>query len=77
MATWESIICNGMDVVESITFTRSDVRADGIKITATGAHVPADKRPRSGWSQAEIDIIGESLIAKLDAELVRMKNGAA
>ena len=75
MPTWKSKICRGMDVVESITFTRQDTDKDGKIITATCVYVPAavEEKPRADWTQDEIDAIGENLCADLDAQLATLK----
>ena len=75
MPTWKSKICRGMDVVESITFTRQDVDAEGKVITANAVYVPAasEEKPRADWTQDEIDAIGENLCADLDAQLATLK----
>lgn len=74
MPTWKSKICRGMDVVETITFTRQDLDRNGKVITVSACHVPADQKLREEWSQAEIDVIGESVVKDLDAELERRKS---
>ncbi len=77
MATWKSKICRGMDVVETITFTRQDVDSNGNAIFASAVHVPGggqENRAREEWTQKEIDAIGETVIAQLDAELEHRKN---
>ena len=76
MPTWKSKICRGMDVVESITFTRQDFDLSGKPIFISGTYVPGadEEKPRSDWSQAEIDAIGEKIAPSLDAELERLKN---
>lgn len=72
MPTWKSKICRGMDVVESITFTRQYVDADGNIRFVSAAHVPAEQKPRDEWMQEEIDAIGERIAPTLDAEIVRL-----
>ena len=74
MPTWKSKICKGMDVVDSITFTRQDIDANGNVITVSACHVPAEQKPREEWSQAEIDAIGESIVKDIDEELERRKS---
>lgn len=76
MPTWKSKICRGMDVVETISFTRQDVDANGKRIFASATYVPGadEEKPREEWSQAEIDAIGESVVKDLDAELERRKS---
>jgi len=76
MPTWKSKICRGMDVVESITFTRQDIDANGKPMFISGTYVPGadEEKPRSDWSQAEIDAIGETIAPSLDAELARLKD---
>ena len=71
MPTWKSKICRGMDVVESITFTRQDVDAEGTLRFVSAAHVPAEQKMREEWTQEEIDLIGERIAPNLDAELAR------
>jgi len=65
-----------MDVVESITFTRQGVDANGKPIFISGTYVPGadEEKSRSEWSQEEIDAIGERMVLSLDAELERLKN---
>jgi len=75
MSTWKSKICRGMDVVETITFTREGINSEG-KISQTSAvYVPGadEQKPRDQWSQAEIDAIGESLAPQLDETLLSSK----
>jgi hypothetical protein len=76
MPSWKSKICRGMDVVETITFTRQDIDVDGKSYTVSAVYVPgeSDQRPRDQWTQAEIDAIGEGLVANLDANLAQAKN---
>lgn len=74
MSTWKSKICRGMDVVETITFTRQDTDKNGKAIFISAVHVPSEQKAREEWTQAEIDAIGESLISDLDAELTRLKD---
>jgi len=74
MPTWKSKICRGMDVVETITFTRQDTDQTGKVITVSACHVPAEQKSREEWSQAEIDAIGESVVKDLDRELERRKS---
>lgn len=75
MPSWKSKICRGMDVVETITFTREDVGADGKSYAASAVYVPGgdDQRPRDQWTQAEIDAIGEKLVGDLDLQLSQIK----
>ena len=73
MTTWKSKICRGMDVVETITFTRQDIDKNGNAIFVSGVYVPAEEKARSEWSQEEIDAIGETMIDELDAEIERLK----
>ena len=73
MATWKYKICRGMDVVESISFVRKDLDANGNEITCSAVHIPNELKPRADWLQAEIDAIGETVVADLDAELERLK----
>lgn len=63
-----------MDVVEQITFTRQDTDAAGNVVKVSAAYVPGadEEKPREEWTQAEIDAIGERLVAGLDAELARI-----
>jgi len=72
MPTWKSKICRGMDVVESIMFTRQDTTKSGRIIFVTAAHVPGEQKPREEWTSEEIDTIGETIAPTLDAELARM-----
>ena len=75
MSTWKSKICRGMDVVETITFTREGINSEG-KISQTSAvYVPGadEQKPRDQWSQAEIDAIGENLAPQLDETLLGSK----
>lgn len=71
MPSWKSKICRGMDVVESITFTRQDVDAEGTLRFVSAAHVPSEQKMREEWTQEEIDLIGERIAPNLDAELAR------
>jgi hypothetical protein len=73
MPTWKSKICRGMDVVETITYTRQDVDANGKAIFTVATHVPSEEKARSEWTQAEIDAIGDAVVADLDSELERLK----
>lgn len=75
MPTWLSKNCNGSPNVETITFTRQDVKADGQLITVFATYVPgaAEQKPANQWTQEEIDAIGERVCPGLDAELERMK----
>lgn len=70
MITWKSKICRGMDVVETITYTRQTEK-DGKIITASACYVPGDdqQKPRDQWTQQEIDAIGEKIAITLDANL--------
>ena len=63
-----------MDVVEQITFTRQDTDAEGNIVKVSATYVPGadEEKPREEWTQAEIDAIGERLVAGLDAELIRI-----
>lgn len=76
MPSWKSKICRGMDVVETITFTREDVGADGKSYAVSAVYVPGsdDQRPRNQWTQAEIDAIGEKLADDLDLQLAQIKS---
>lgn len=60
-----------MDVVETITFIRQTTNSEGNVITAHAVYVCGDneQKPRSEWTQEEIDAIGENLVAQLDEEL--------
>lgn len=71
MFTWKSKICRGMDVVETITFTRQGVDSKNNTITTSAVYVCGanEEKPRSEWTQEEIDAIGENLVADLDEEL--------
>jgi len=71
MATWKSKICRGMDVVEQIVFTRQDTDAEGNIIKVSATYVPGadEEKTREEWTQEEIDVIGERLVAALDAEI--------
>ena len=71
MFTWKSKICRGMDVVETITFTRQGTDANNNVITTSAVYVCGtnEEKPRSEWTQEEIDAIGENLVAGLDEEL--------
>ncbi len=75
MPSWKSKICRGMDVVETITFTREDVDAAGNKIFASAVYVPgeAEQKARDEWSQAEIDAIADKVVAGLDEALATRK----
>jgi hypothetical protein len=73
MPTWKSKICRGMDVVETITFTRQDTDKNENPIFVSGVHVPSEQKIREEWTQAEIDAIGETVAPSLDAELARLK----
>jgi hypothetical protein len=81
MPTWKSKICRGMDVVEQITFTRQDIDSEENIVRVSATYVPGadEEKPREEWTQAEIDAIGERLVAGLDAELARIieEQGAA
>ena len=74
MPTWKSKICRGMDVVETITFTRQDTDNNGNIIFVSGVHVPSEQKIREEWTQSEIDAIGETIATSLDAELARLKD---
>ena len=71
MFTWKSKICRGMDVVETITFTRQGTDSKNNIITTSAVYVCGsnEEKPRSEWTQEEIDAIGENLVAGLDEEL--------
>ena len=71
MFTWKSKICRGMDVVETITFTRQGADSKNNIITTSAVYVCGsnEEKPRSEWTQEEIDAIGENLVAGLDEEL--------
>jgi hypothetical protein len=71
MFTWKSKICRGMDVVETITFTRQGLNANGDVIATTTVYICGadEQRPRDEWSQEQIDAIGENLVADMDANL--------
>lgn len=60
-----------MDVVETITFTRQGTDSKNNVITASAVYVCGsdEEKPRSEWTQEEIDSIGERLISELDQEL--------
>jgi len=75
MSTWKSKICRGMDVVETITFIREGVNSEGKISQASAVYVPGadEQKPRDQWSQAEIDAIGDNLVAQLDATLLGSK----
>ena len=75
MPTWKSKICRGMDVVETITFTREGTSAEGKPAQASAVYVPGadEQKPRDQWSQDEIDAIGERLVPQLDAPLLALK----
>jgi len=74
MPTWKSKICRGMDVVEQIIFTRQDTDSENNIVKVSATYVPGadEEKPREEWTQAEIDAIGERLVAGLDAELARI-----
>jgi hypothetical protein len=72
MPTWKSKICRGMDVVETITFTRQETDEAGKIWTVSATHVPAEEKPRNEWTQDEIDVIGEQIAPDLDVELNRL-----
>ena len=74
MPTWKSKICRGMDVVETITFTRQDTDKNGNPIFVSGVHIPSEQKIREEWTQAEIDAIGETVAPALDAELARLND---
>lgn len=75
MATWKSKICRGMDIVETITYTRSDIKQDGTIVCTSAVYIPGanEEKTREEWTQDEIDAIGETLVKTLDAELERLK----
>ena len=60
-----------MDVVEQIVFTRQDTDAEGNIIKVSATYVPGadEEKTREEWTQEEIDVIGERLVAALDAEI--------
>lgn len=72
MPTWKSKICRGMDVVETITFTRQDIDENGMVHCVSAVHVPSEEKSRADWTQEEIDAIGEQIAPDLDAELARL-----
>jgi hypothetical protein len=74
MITWKSKICRGMDVVETITYTRQ-MEKDGKIITASACYVPGgnEQKPRDQWTQEEIDAIGDKLVSQLDEILMNSK----
>lgn len=74
MITWKSKICRGMDVVETITYTRQ-MEKDGKIITSSGVYVPgaSEEKSRDQWTQEEIDAIGERLVSSLDQNLLNYK----
>jgi hypothetical protein len=74
MFTWKSKICRGMDVVETITFTRQGTDSKNNIITTNAVYVCGDdeQKSRSEWTQDEIDNIGNILVADLDAEIERI-----
>jgi len=74
MFTWKSKICRGMDVVETINFTRQGTDSKNNIIIANAVYVCGDdeQKPRSEWTQTEIDNIGDRLVADLDAEIQRI-----
>lgn len=76
MFTWKSKICRGMDVVETITFTRQGLNSSGDVISTTAVYVCGsdEQRPRSEWSQEQIDAIGENLVADMDTNLTERFN---
>ena len=65
-----------MDVVETITFTRQGLNAIGEVITTSAVYVCGsdEEKPRSEWTQDQIDAIGENLVAELDANLTERLN---
>jgi len=73
-ASWKSKLCSGMDIVERINFVRMDTTPDGTVVTANAVYcVGADsEKPRSEWSDAEIDAIGDTLAPSLDARIALM-----
>jgi hypothetical protein len=75
MATWKSKICRGMDVVETITFTREGLNSEGILTQVSAVYVPGanEQKPREEWTQEEIDTIGEKLVFDLDKNLLESK----
>jgi len=74
MITWKSKICKGMDVVETIIFVRQTTNSEGNVITANAVYVCGDdeQKPRSEWTQEQIDSIGDKLVADLDSEIERI-----
>lgn len=75
MSTWKSKICRGMDVVETITFIREGFNSEGKLAQVSAVYVPGadEQKTRDEWSQAEINAIGENLVAQLDATLLASK----
>ena len=78
MFTWKSKICRGMDVVETITFTRQGINSKGEIITSSAVYVCGadEEKPRNEWTQEQIDAIGETLVAELDANLTEQVEGS-